>query len=576
MQPARLANNPRFWDGVWSDKDASDWRAIALEEVYSRIVELCPDESMVVDVGGGRGDLSVLLAEHDAAHVTVVDHSAAALSFALNRGLSTLRADLEAFEPLPHGSVIIATEVLEHLSDQAVDRILAHAVAGGVGFFSVPNDRLGPEECAEHARKWTAKSFLDRLRQHFGADCRVEVLGPYLLGVCGSVAVKDFTLSMCLPVRDEEECLAETLASFRGVADEIVVGIDPRTVDSTREIAAKYADVVFELVNPTGPPEDGVPPEGVHFAHIRNQCIDRCTSSWIFMTEGHERLKEGVDVLLNLTAVMPEKARVGYVYREGNRQRWGFPWLFQNSRDIRFKRATHNMLDYPSSAYVVKLPQISTLHERGPEKEVVRAEQRKSQNRLTLMRDWVRYGNENSLGYLGAEWRGINRDKAIEWLRRFIIESRRNGPRRYHTRLILAKELLLRHGPDDPAEARAVLLGCVGDDWARTEHWLWLGDMAFDCGDFEEAIQFFRYSASTIGQPPFTMWWIDLGYYAWIPAQRLAMTYGALGNGPEALHWALKVVELLPDDQEDALEEARRNAEQIREAIEDATKLRTA
>ncbi len=575
---AKIANAPSRWDGIWKTPEARDWREQALSEIYDRIIELIPPDSAVVDIGGGVGALGARIQDEKDCHVTVVDHSPVANTIAFNRGLSVCCFDMEGEYPYPFeaASVVVATEVLEHFTLRTRERIYALAADGGVGLFSIPNNRLGPDEEPEHTRKWTAKQFLDELREHFGANCRVEVMDPYLLGVCGSLAIKDFTLSMCLPVRDEEEDLAQTLASFRGVADQMVVGIDPRTVDRTRQIAEEYADVVFDLVDPTGPAEDGVPEDGVHFAHIRNQCIDRCDGSWIFMTEGHERLKEGQDVLLNLTDVVPEKARVGYVYREGNRQRWAFPWLFQNAPDIRFKRSTHNILDYPKSTYVVKLPQISTLHERGEKKDVVRKDQRKVQNRVTLMRDWLKYGNENSLSYLGAEWREYDRNKAIEWLRFFINKSRRNGARRYHTRLILAKELMNRGGDGDAAEAREVLMGATADDWSRTEHWVWLGDLAFDGGDFEEAVQFFRYAATTIGLPPFTMWWIDLAHYAWIPAQRLAMTYGALGNGPEALHWAQRVVELLPDDQEEALEEARRNADQIEEAIEDARKSRIA
>ena len=195
----------------------------------------------------------------------------------------------------------------------------------------------------------------------------MEVYGPYLLGIVGPAAKKQVTLSMTLPVRDEARDLEKVLASFRGVADEIVVGVDPRSVDRTREIAEEYADVVFDLTELRGPPEERVPEGGFHFSHARNQCLDRCTSDWIFMTEGHERLISGLDTLLELGSVMPEDAQVGYVWRRGASQQWGYPWLYKRECGFRYERAIHNELRYPADTNVVQLPQVVTLHERSKE-----------------------------------------------------------------------------------------------------------------------------------------------------------------------------------------------------------------
>ena len=117
-------------------------------------------------------------------------------------------------------------------------------------------------------------------------------------------------------------------------------------------------------------------------------------------------------------------------------------------------------------------------------------------------------------------------------------------------------------------EARSVLLGCTRDDWSRSDHWVWLGDLAFELDHLDEALQFYRYAASAIGTPPFTMWWIDLSYYSYIPAQRLAMTYGAMGRDAEALAWAEKVLEIYRQDGEisqEMIEEAEKNIAILKE-----------
>lgn len=564
---ARRANSPDLWDVLWKSEGQETWRKQALSQVYSRITRLMPEGATVIDLGGGVGVLGKRLQEERNAKVWIADHSSEALKIAKASGLNTLKLDLEEsflVESIAASPILVATEVVEHLSNEARLRLFQMAAKAGHAFFSVPNDRLGPEEEPQHTIKYTALEFKQALSEHF-EHIRVEVLGPYLLAVCGWP--KAFSLSVTFPCRDEADDIEATLASLRGIADEIVVGVDPRTVDSTREIARKYAEVVFDLVDPEGPEGDRVPSGGVHFSWIRNQCMDRCTSEWIFMTEAHERLVSGWDVLLNLDQ-LPKQARIGFVLRTGNDQQWAFPWLCKQDPRIRYIRQTHNTLDYPAGTYVVQLPQVRTLHERTKDRELARHQQRKVQNRVTLLDDWITHGNENSLHYLGAEWREHKPEKAIERLEEFLALPKKNGPMRYHTRLILSKLYSQRN---DLKKARDVLMGCVEDDWSRIEHWVRLGDLAYIEGHFEEALQWYLYAGTRVGDPPFTLWWVDLSMYSWIPAQRLAMAYGELGSLDKSLYWATRVLELLPDNAESsAFDEAQANVVLLKEMIENA------
>lgn len=52
-------------------------------------------------------------------------------------------------------------------------------------------------------------------------------------------------LSLCMIVKNEEECLAQCLESVRGVVDEIVI-LDTGSTDGTREIARRYTDRVYD------------------------------------------------------------------------------------------------------------------------------------------------------------------------------------------------------------------------------------------------------------------------------------------------------------------------------------------
>jgi tetratricopeptide (TPR) repeat protein len=642
---ARQANDPDLWDKLWSSSAHADWRAGALSQVYTRIERAMPEGvALVVDIGGGQGDLALILQQPERP-AEVWDHSGVALTKASGNGIHGVRiVDLEeprerreAFDSLEAGgnpTAIVCTELLEHLTAEARADILARsaAVAGELGaFFSVPNARLAPEEEHQHTIEFTAVTFAAELRAAFGdRSVRVAALGPFLLGICGKIARKGFTLSMCLPVRDEEAELEKVLASFREVADEIVVGIDPRSVDGSRAIAERYADVVFTLDDPAAQEffelvheeerkhDDGqdclvdfseyephglkmtdspLPPEGVHFAWVRNQCMRRCTSDWIFMTEGHERLIEGESYLLNLDRIATADGRrpdVVSVARQGNRQRWAFPWLCRNDpARFYYVRGTHNTLEYPRDTVMVAIPQVVTLHERDHDNAMKRAEQRQAQNRDALEDDWERMANPASLFYLGQELRADDPEKAAEHLELYLEQEDGNGLTRYQARLMLAKILarrfracrkeaaeVLADGNTAAAESytktadeledktRRILLGATLDDPYRTEHWVWLGDVAFGGGRLEEALMFYRYAGTLVGAPPFGPWWIDMDLYGYLPAQRLAQVYSHLGRGPEAVEWASRVVAELPADSPAwALEEARGNLKQLEEAV---------
>jgi len=570
---ADKANSELVWDKIWGEEGHETWRKSALVRVYQRIAQCTPYKAATLtDVGGGVGSFAEVFSEVlPKVSICVVDHSEIALKHAMDTGCVdiTHKADLRSeVDSIPVSDVFVSTEFIEHLGKRARARLLSFiADNSNYAFISVPNNRLGPDEERQHTRKWTAKQFLDYLKEYW--ECvRVEVIGGYLLGICGDIARKKYKMSVTLPVRDEELDLANTLATYRGIADEFVVGVDPRSKDRTFEIAKQYADKVFYLDRPSGPPEEDLGGDKIHFSWCRNQCIEQCSGEWIFMTEGHEYLVEGMDVLLNLDTIIPSNCSVGFVFRQGNGQRWAFPWLFRNRPDIRFRRPVHNELIWPEKALCVQLPLVKTLHQRSQQRAETRAVQRRAQNRKQLMDDWRTGESVQSLFYLGQEWRELNPQKAIERLEQFLGVSN-NGVQKYQARLMLAKERMRR---GERKEAYECLMGCTKDDWCRTEHWVWLGDMAMLSKEYEKAYRFYVYATTTMGDPPFTVWWIDLSYYGHIPAQRLAMVCGELGKLEESLFWAQKVIELFPEGTPpEAFREAERNMAIIKEAIDATT-----
>ena len=571
---AVLRNSPRIWETLWEAEKKSAWRADQMDPVYSRIIELTKraERGLVVDIGGGNGACLDKFTQAGWTDTYVVEHNMPACTQAEEKGHKAIKFDLEenSLDKLELPSVptvIVCTEVLEHLTETTMHGILAWAKGTGAKcFFSIPNNRLGPDEEPQHARKLTVRQFLGLLREYF-PDTRIECFEPwYQMGIC-NFGEREETVSVCFPARNEELDIERVLKSFRPVADQMVIGIDPRSTDRTKEIAEAYAEVVFDLEDPQGKSVDGCEDEqAVHFSHIRNQCIDKCTCDWIFMTEAHEHLAKGHDTVLAFGDLIPKSAIIGFVFRTSADERWGYPWVIRRSSGIKFTRRVHNTPDYPLNAHVVRLPQIETFHQRHMANALERKAQRKIVNRKTLMEDWTSNKNEQSLFYLCSEWRQHDKRRASERLEELLALPPKNGAMRYQARMNLA-EIYYERG--EMAKARSVLIRCTEDDWNRTEHWIWLGDMAYDLENYREALQFYRYAAASIGDAPFTMWWIKLSCYTYLPAQRMAMCYAALGDGPNALVWARRVIDTIPEDAPPALvEECHRNEQYLIENVE--------
>jgi hypothetical protein len=104
-------------------------------------------------------------------------------------------------------------------------------------------------------------------------------------------------LSLCAIARDEEQFLAGLLGSVRDVVDEVVLGIDRRTTDYTRDIARLYDCRTFEFDWHDS------------FADARNLTIERARSDWILVIDPDERLlPEGKRVLTEFLAHLDEVA----------------------------------------------------------------------------------------------------------------------------------------------------------------------------------------------------------------------------------------------------------------------------
>lgn len=88
------------------------------------------------------------------------------------------------------------------------------------------------------------------------------------------------TVSACMIAYNAEAMLHRTLKSVQGISDEIIIAVDPKTNDTTREIAARYGARVVE----------GLDPMKVGFEETRNHSIKEATGDWILWIDSDEEL----------------------------------------------------------------------------------------------------------------------------------------------------------------------------------------------------------------------------------------------------------------------------------------------
>jgi len=151
-------------------------------------------------------------------------------------------------------------------------------------------------------------------------------------------------LTVLISAYDEEEQLPAALASVTGWASEIVVVVDPRTTDRTRDVAAGSGARVLEH-----PFESS--------AAQSNWGLDRCGNDWVLVLDADERVTVELREAIDRTIAAPACAAYAVRRRNfalGRRLRfgdWGSDEIVRlvDRRRARFEdRAVHGAVAAPS------------------------------------------------------------------------------------------------------------------------------------------------------------------------------------------------------------------------------------
>ncbi|NJN14551.1 MAG: glycosyltransferase [Planctomycetes bacterium] len=144
------------------------------------------------------------------------------------------------------------------------------------------------------------------------------------------------TLSLVVVALNEEAGLPLALASARPYVDEVVVGVDRRTRDGTREAAGEARVVDLDFVD---------------FSQMRNDALAHATAEWILMLDADETLEGDPRPLLALPPAIWELPRHHWLDFAKTRpapDEASFPdWqgrLFPRDPKVRFERPVHEVV----------------------------------------------------------------------------------------------------------------------------------------------------------------------------------------------------------------------------------------
>lgn len=243
---------------------------------FASVASLCKGE--VLDIGCGTGSL----ADYYFGGYTGLDISTVAIEkareirrkdadFFVRDCFDLYDFDLESFD------TIVFCEFLEHIEkdDDIFAAISKKAKKGARLIITCPNGPRIPDE--SHVRELT----IPQLRRKFSKLGKVKFYNwPFAnLQILCSVDLgqeNDNLVSLVMIVKDEEKGLERAILSTLDFVDNIVIAVDDKSQDKTKEIAKLYADVLKTFTF-----QDD-------FSAARNFAHEGVKTKWCFFLDGHE------------------------------------------------------------------------------------------------------------------------------------------------------------------------------------------------------------------------------------------------------------------------------------------------
>jgi len=286
--------------------------------------------------------------------------------------------------------VIIAGEVIEHVPDyQALlEQFRSVLKPGGVLIITTPYGRWewqGTEsfrEAREHLHHFERQDIVEMCGRNAtqilyapaGNDRTGKVVGSWLWAVRPNEPFAEIdlerkraqlapreTLSACLIVKDGEKTLRKCVESFIDWVDELVIAVDPKTKDRTREVIAQIeADYRWKPVKVI----DGLPALEAGFDAARNLTVEAACGDWILWCDADEEVHNPWNLWKYLRPSHHDAYGFPQIHYSADPDQvltTDFPCrLFRNGKGIKFYGLVH---EHPEIAPGKAIPRAAMRHD---------------------------------------------------------------------------------------------------------------------------------------------------------------------------------------------------------------------
>lgn len=356
------------------------------------------------------------------------------------------------------------------------------------------------------------------------------------------------TLAIAMVVKNEGQTIYRALDSVKSIADEYVIGVDDATTDNTeaevRRFAADNQSSKVNLYTFTWESD---------FAKARNTSIEKVTSDYFMVLDGHEYFPaEWFNItenqVINQQEVLLEVKKIlgtndedelfiqlyqqpfnGYIPDNFFLQ----PRIYIKRDNVRFTRASHNVISGINHEKVIHLPELILVHDAPESNRKERTVQRVEMNTANLSADVEKnQGNDpRALFYLGNTLlEAKDHEKAISAYNKYIAIQTVENSELYQCLIFKA---MAENASGLKTDARNSLYRAMSVDPTRRDAIMMLGDLYYEVGQHENALQFYK-QVTTIRPKPSRMFQSGRSC-TWLPYQNMSRVYNDTNNKTMAI-----------------------------------------
>lgn len=336
-------------------------------------------------------------------------------------------------------------------------------------------------------------------------------------------------LSLCMIVKNEEKVLQRCLDSVYGIVDEIVI-VDTGSTDSTKEIALKYTDKVydFEWTN--------------SFAEARNFAQQHATGEWILVLDADEYV-DGTN-LQEMKQVLKQSNNGVEAYDVNIYNFMGaygervlqhcHTRIYRNLSYLRYDRSIHEQLINTNGEYIQAKQGILTVYHTGYMRHVVTEKQKHDRNAVLIERE-MQEGASVAFDYfnLGNEY--LSKGEVEQALQSFIQAYQHKKDIRLSwvshclVQIILSLKYLKRF--DDALR----VIADAENLYPETADFQFLrGEIYYLQHRYDDAIQQLEFLIENKNKFPYTIKTFE--YVEYDPHMLLGQIYKHKGNLQKAIH----------------------------------------